>query len=190
LFNYLETAGLMENTWLVLTSDHGEMFERGISGHSTNALYQPVIRIPLLIFEPGRKTSMDIYTRTSAVDVLPTLAHLTGHQIPDWTEGVLLPPYAPTSPDPNRSIYVVEANRNDGSIPLTRASTVIVRGGYKLLYYFGYKEREIDELIRLFNIETDPEELINLYASQKDIADELLKELKSKLDEVNRPYLK
>jgi len=190
LFNYLETAGLMENTWLVLTSDHGEMFERGISGHSTNALYQPVIRIPLLIFEPGRKTSMDIYTRTSAVDVLPTLAHLTGHQIPDWTEGVLLPPYAPTSPDPNRSIYVVEANRNDGSIPLTRASTVIVRGGYKLLYYFGYKEREIDELIRLFNIETDPEELIDLYASQKDIADELLKELKSKLDEVNRPYLK
>ena len=26
------------------SADHGEMFERGISGHMTNALYQPVIR--------------------------------------------------------------------------------------------------------------------------------------------------
>lgn len=189
LFDYLETSGLLENSWVVFTSDHGEMFERGIDGHSTDALYQPLIRVPLLIFEPGRKTGMDIYAPTSAVDVLPTLSHVTGHNIPDWTEGVLLPPYAPTDPDPNRRIYMVKANQNDGSAALTRASTAIIKGHYKLLYYFGYADRGMDELIKLFDIDADPEELVDLYPTQKDIADELLKELKTKLDEVNKPYL-
>jgi arylsulfatase len=189
LVNYLETSGLLENSWIVFTSDHGEMFERGISAHSTHALYQPLIRVPLLIFEPGRKVGMNIYTSTSAVDVLPTLSYVTGHNIPDWTEGVLLPPYASASPDPNRPIYVMKANENDGSAPLTRASTVIIKGRYKLLYYFGYVERGIDELIKLFDIEADPEELVDLYSLRKDIADELLQELKSMLAEKNKPYL-
>src|SRR5574341_719786 len=94
LYKYLEASGLLENTWLVLTSDHGEMFERGISGHGSKVLYQPVVRIPLMIFEPGREAGMDIHTVTSAVDVLPTLAYLTGQKTPNWTEGVVLPPYA------------------------------------------------------------------------------------------------
>ncbi len=54
-FDYLDSSGLLDNTWVVLTSDHGEMFERGIDGHDTEVLYEPVIRIPLMIFEPGRK---------------------------------------------------------------------------------------------------------------------------------------
>ena len=67
---------------MVLTSDHGEMFERGISGHGSRVLYQPVVRIPLMIFEPGQQMGADIYEYTSAVDVLPTLAHLTGQETP------------------------------------------------------------------------------------------------------------
>jgi arylsulfatase A-like enzyme len=189
LFNYMETSGLLENTWVVFTSDHGEMFERGLSGHNTHALYQPLLRVPLLIFEPGRKTRMDIHTPTSAVDVLPTLLHVTGHNIPDWTEGVVLPPYASASPDPNRNVYVMKANKNGQYAPITRASTVLVKGRYKLLYYFGYVERGIDELVKLYDIEADPEELNDLYPSQKDTADELLNELKTKLAEVNKPYL-
>jgi len=189
LFNYMETSGLLENTWVVFTSDHGEMFERGISAHDTNALYQPLIRIPLIIFEPGRKTRMDIHTPTSTVDVLPTLSHVTGHNIPDWTEGVVLPPYADTGPDPNRSVYVMKANKNEQYAPITRASLALAKGRYKLLYYFGYVDQGIDELVKLYDIEADPEELVDLYPSQKDVADELLNEIKTKLAEVNKPYL-
>jgi len=36
-----------------------------------------LIRVPLMIFEPGRQAGLDIYARTSGIDVLPTLAHLT-----------------------------------------------------------------------------------------------------------------
>ena len=80
----LEKLGLLENTWIVITSDHGEMFERGIEAHSTPVLYEPVIRVPLMIFEPGRNTRTDVYMPTSAIDVLPTLLGSTtinrGHE--------------------------------------------------------------------------------------------------------------
>ena len=188
-YDGLESAGLLDNTWVVLTSDHGEMFERGISAHSTDSLYEPVIRIPLLIFEPGRQTGVDILDHTSAVDVLPTLAHVTGHPLPDWTEGLVLPPYAESSPDPNRSIYVVRAAKNPPSSPLTRASTMLVKGRYKLLYFFGYEDRGFQELVKLFDLQADPEEMNDLSLAQKDVTAEMLAELKSKLAQVNKPYL-
>ncbi len=112
MYDALQRSGLLENTWLVVTSDHGEMFERGLIGHGNSTLYQPVIRIPLLILEPGRETGTDIHAPTSAVDVLPTLAQVTGHPIPDWTEGMVLPPYSGGNPDPNRPIYALEARRS------------------------------------------------------------------------------
>jgi arylsulfatase A-like enzyme len=188
LYNFLETSGLLKNTWVVFTSDHGEMFERGISGHSTPAIYQPVIRIPLLIFEPGRETGMEITTPTSAIDVLPTLLQVTGQPIPNWIEGCVLPPYAPTSPDPNRSIYALRAQNNAQFAPLNPASVMLVKGRYKLVYYFGYPELKGSELVHLFDIEADPEELKDRKSKKPEIAAELLSELKAKLAEVDRPY--
>jgi hypothetical protein len=189
LFDSLEKTGLLDNTWVVLTSDHGEMFERGISAHSTDALYQPVIRIPLMIFEPGRKVGTNIFTPTSAVDVLPTLLRISGKQIPAWAEGVLLPPFERASADPNRNIYVVRATRNDVNGPLVRASTMLVKDRYKLLYFFGYTDKDVEDFVRLYDIEADPEELVDLYPSQKKVAGDLLNELKVKLAEVDQPFL-
>jgi arylsulfatase A-like enzyme len=189
-YDALEANGLLDNTWVVLTSDHGEMFERGISAHSTNALYQPVIRIPLLIFEPGRTSGVDIRASTSAADVLPTLAHVTGHPAPAWTEGMILPPFGNEALDPNRHIYVVRAAKNPENKPLTSASTLLVKGKYKLLYFFGYPDRGVDELVKLYDLEADPEELSDLSSAEKDLTAGMLGELKSRLDEVNRPYRK
>ena len=187
LYNYLESSGLLENTWVILTSDHGEMFERGISGHGSRVLYQPVVRIPLMIFEPGRQVGTDIHEYTSAVDVLPTLAHLTGQETPGWTEGAVLPPYATAPAD--RNVYVVQAIDNAPDAALTQASIVLVKDNYKLHYYFGYPEVPESGLVKLFDIKSDPEELVDLYPSKNGLALELLNELKDKLAEVNKPYL-
>jgi arylsulfatase A-like enzyme len=189
LYAYLESSGLLENTWVVLTSDHGEMFERGISGHGSKVLYQPVVRIPLMIFEPGQQTRRDIYEYTSAVDLLPTLTHLTGQRDPNWTEGGILPPYSKTDRNLDRTLYVVQAIDNPPNASLTQASTALVKENYKLHYYFGYPELSNGETVKLFDIKSDPEELVDLYSSKKEIASELLNELKSKLIEVNKPYL-
>jgi arylsulfatase A-like enzyme len=185
-YNYLETSGLLENTWLILTSDHGEMFERGIDGHGSKVLYQPVVRVPLIIFEPGRQQRMDVYDYTSAVDILPTLTYLAGKKLPEWTEGKVLPPFAEA--DSNRSVYSVQALDNAPQEPLTQASIIQVKEDYKLHYYFGYPELSDGETVKLFNIKDDPEELNDLYTTKKSMATELLDELRTKLQQVNKPY--
>ena len=189
LYSQLESSGLLENSWLVLTSDHGEMFERGIVGHGSNVLYQPVIRVPLMIFEPGQTRGRDIHEYTSAVDLLPTLTHLTQQPFPHWTEGVVLPPFNGSSQMPDRNIYVVQAIENPPDEPFSQASVTLIREPYKLHYYFGYPELNGGELAKLFDIKSDPEEMLDLYSSKKGIAMELLNELKTKLKEVNAPYL-
>lgn len=186
-YDNLEKAGLLENTWLVLTSDHGEMFERGIQGHFTPVLYQPVIRVPLMIFEPGRKTRTDVYANTSAVDVLPTLAHVTGQSPTPWSEGLLLPPFAPQEPE--RSIYVMQARTNPQYAPLSTATVALVKGQYKLTYFFGYQELKNEDRLELYDVQNDPEEMNNLYSAKRETAADLLQELRNKLAEMNAPYL-
>jgi arylsulfatase A-like enzyme len=191
LYDYLEMSGLLENTWVILTSDHGEMFERGILGHRTPVLYQPIIKIPLLIFEPGRNYKTDIYVQTSAIDVLPTLLRITGHQQEDWVEGMVLPPFVQKNLDFDRSVYVVEASKNEKNAPLEQSTVAIMKGEYKLIYYLGYRKYGGfgSEQVELYNIKDDPEELNDLSSSKRETAAELLNELKQKLAEKNEPYL-
>ena len=185
----VEKSGLLENTWVILTSDHGEMFERGIRGHLTPVLYNPVVRVPLLIFVPGQKRRTNIYSNTSAVDVLPTLLHVTGHQPANWSEGTVLPPFQPVDPEQERELYVLQARRNAQYEPLTVSTIVQVKGRYKLMYFFGYEELSGKERIELYDIEKDPDELNDLYLPEKDVVTEMLGSVKAKLLEVNQPYL-
>lgn len=187
LYEQLDKSGLLDNTWLVLTSDHGEMFERGITGHMSDVFYQPIVRVPLLIFEPGRQQGLDIHTPSSAVDVLPTLAQVTGHALPAWTEGTVLPPFASAGADPNGSRFAARATRTAPAAPILNGSAMIVKGRNKLIYYFGYGDLMPDHA-RLFDLEADPEELNDLFSREKAIASTLLDELKTRLAEANRPY--
>jgi arylsulfatase A-like enzyme len=188
LYDYLEIAGLLESTWVIFTSDHGELLERGIAGHITSLLYDPLINIPLVIFEPGRNTRVDIYSPTSAIDLIPTLLHITGHQRSEWLEGRILPPY--DEPNSGRNIFALEATKNEKYDPLKIATTALIKDQYKLMYFFGYPRLGADgERIELYDIENDPEELNDLSTSKTETTTELLDELKQKLAEVNEPYL-
>jgi arylsulfatase A-like enzyme len=188
LMNGLDSSGLLKDTWVILTSDHGELFERSIVGHGDASLYQGVVRVPLMIFEPGRDTRTDIYSLTSAADVLPTLLYLAKGQSADWSEGTILPPFSTQSPDPDRKVYAMKIVDTVDNAPITVATLMQVKGDYKLIYYFGYDELPGKEHVELYNIAKDPEELYDLYPSEKNLGDELLMELKAKLAEMNKPY--
>jgi len=189
LFQLMDRSGLLENTWLILTSDHGELFERGIIGHTTSVLFDPIVRIPLLIFEPGRRERVDIYSPTSAIDVFPTLLAQMGKPIPGWCEGRVLPPYSGEKVDPDRRIFVIQAKQNEPEKPIRVNSTMMLRGNYKLVSYSGYPELDDDEdLVELYNIANDSEELVDLYHVKTGMADELLTELRETLKEKNEPY--
>ena len=188
LFQDLEQSGLLENTWLVLTSDHGEMFERGIKGHSHPVLYQPVMHIPLMIFPPGGGSRVDVDTPTSAIDLLPTLLRVSGMDIPTWAEGRVLPQINGTLPDPARQISSVQVDKvEDGTIK--EAVAILIEDNYKLIWTIGIEPlTEGEQIFELYDLADDPEELENLYPAHQEIVDELFAKLKPKLDELQSSY--
>jgi arylsulfatase A-like enzyme len=145
-------------------------------------MFQPLVRIPLVIFAPGQDSRVDIFERTSAIDVLSTLMHVTGQAIPDWAEGDVLPPYAFSSLPSDRPIISLRGKGTELGQPIHKGSAMLIRGSYKLAYVFGYvKDLEGGELIELYNLEDDPEELNDLASSRTDIVQEMLLELKAQL---------
>jgi len=187
LYERLERMGVLENTYLVLTSDHGEMFERGIYTHLTPTLYDPILNIPLIVWRPGQSQRRDVYTLTSCVDVLPTLLHLLLEEpVPEWCEGRALPTFSQQEIDADRSIFAVEAKENPWHAPLNKYSIAIIKGHYKLIRYSGY-QRSMDAY-ELYDLEADPEEMFDLYPSRLSVANEMRDELAEQLEQVNRVY--
>jgi arylsulfatase A-like enzyme len=182
-YDLILQKGLPDNTWIVCTSDHGEMFERGIWQHQTRTLFQPIVRIPLLISQPGQDKRQDMYTFSSSVDLLPTLLHVTGQPAPEWCEGEVLPPFDNVSSGNGRTIYVVEAKSNPKSGPLEQATVAMMKEQYKLIHYFGYPGH--DDFFELYDLLNDPDELDDLSESRVSLALDLSAELKQTIRKVN-----
>lgn len=189
LYSLLENSGILDNTWLVLTSDHGEMFERGVVGHSTEVLPYPLTNIPLVIFPPGQQERVDVYAPTSAVDVLPTLLHVTGQQLPDWCEGMALPPFTPAADLQQRPVFTQHLRRNPPGAKLDHGSFTIIQGDYKLAYYYGWpRQQQGEELVELYNIKQDPDELVEVSGVEKERADDMLRALKDEIARQDEPF--
>ncbi|MFN2146502.1 MAG: sulfatase, partial [Anaerolineales bacterium] len=188
LISELEDTGALENTWVILTSDHGELFERGIIGHSTPAMFAPLLHVPLFIFGPGVNQREDITTNTSSLDLLPTILQLAGKPVPDWVEGEVLPWFRTAASDPDRSIYGVNAKHNDKFKPLTHVSISMLKANYRLSAYLGYPELNGETRYELYDLENDPYEMEDIFASKKEVAGKMVAELNAKLEEVDRPY--
>jgi arylsulfatase A-like enzyme len=187
LLDSMEQAGLFENSYIIYTSDHGQMHERGIFGHVTPYLYEPLIHIPLMISAPGQNVRRDIYTPTSSIDVLPTLVNLAGRQMPAGDFGKILPDLGGTE-DMERSIFSVEAKTNSAFAPLIRTTIAMIKGDTKLIYYKGYRGH--DDFFELYNLREDIEELQNLVPKNPSKLASLKEELLENLAQANRPFEK
>jgi arylsulfatase A-like enzyme len=186
LLDFFELEGIMENSWVIFTSDHGEMFERGIWKHFTEVSFDPLIRVPLLISQPGQENRQDIHNPTSCVDILPTLLHITGQEIPEWCEGDILPPYQ--NNEDMRSVFFLDSKQSQKNKPINKGTMSLIKQQYKLSYYFGYSG--FDQEFELYDIVNDPQEMNNIFKTNKPIASLMRDEIKAKLEEVNKPYQK
>ena len=82
----LSTAGVLDDTWVILVADHGELLgERGYFLHG-KALYEPLIHVPLL-FRAQDGVGRVVDTPVSIIDVAPTIAELAGIERPDSWQG-------------------------------------------------------------------------------------------------------
>jgi arylsulfatase A-like enzyme len=79
LFSELRRRGVLEQTVVIVTADHGEGFgEHGLFDHG-ESLYRPEVRVPLLISLPSGQAAGRVVDRfVSLRDIPATIAELVG----------------------------------------------------------------------------------------------------------------
>lgn len=95
IYNDLERRGLLENTWFVLTSDHGDYGgEKGLYTKGEN-LYECLLHVPLIIIPPvsmqnGKGGSY--HHMVDLIDIFPSILNMAGIQSPEYAQGKSLLP--------------------------------------------------------------------------------------------------
>jgi arylsulfatase A-like enzyme len=185
LIDQLEQDGLLDDTYVIVTSDHGELFERSTIGHAVPFLYDSLIHIPLLIRAPGQTARADVHTPTNTVDLFPTLLALAGIDVPSNIDGQLLPGFGGQG-DPNRAFFAMNASKSSAFAPLQQGIFTVQQGEFKLIHYRGYSK--YPDAYELYNILEDPEELDNIMLKNTPVATQMKDQLLTALSEADEPY--
>ncbi|MER7417606.1 choline-sulfatase [Micromonospora peucetia] len=152
----LERFGLLENTVVVFTSDHGDQLgEHGM--YFKRTLREWSVRVPLIVAGAGVAAGHRIDTPVSLVDLHPTFAELAQTRLPEWVTdrfaGASLAGALRDRADVvDRHPGVIIENSAEGTLRPVRAA---VHGRHKLVY-----ARDLPE--QLYDLATDPRELDNL----------------------------
>lgn len=146
LYDYLEATGRLDDTVLVITSDHGELFwDHGMVTHG-RSLYEAEVRVPLFVHFPSGLTPRDVRRPVSTLDVLPTLATLLDVPPHPAFQGTSLLQQA----DPDRPLFM--------NIQGMKSHDAVICGHYKLIVDRGTRKQ------MLFHLEEDPGETRDISA--------------------------
>ncbi|MCD6351395.1 MAG: sulfatase-like hydrolase/transferase, partial [Armatimonadetes bacterium] len=152
LLDALDRLGLARNTLVLYTSDHGEYMAAHGCIFKSMAMYDDLIRVPLILRLPGRVPSGRVtQALTSSVDLMPTLLDFAGLSAPDSVHGVSLRPVAEgRTEDHHDAVFT--------SFPAPAVQMRMVRTDrYK--YSFNWSPRQQNEL---YDLVKDPGEMRNL----------------------------
>jgi len=149
----LERKGMLANTVIVITADHGEAFmEHGLARHGVHT-YEEMVHVPLIVFAPGRVEPQRISHTVSHLDIAPTIAGLLGlPPHPSWQgEDVLARQYDGAG----RAVFTV--------LQLTRWQEAVYLDGIKYIYDLSVCKDW------LFDLRIDPMETLNLSESNPEL---------------------
>ena len=174
LLDELGRRGILERTWLIVTSDHGESFgeQAGVFGHGTS-LYQPQLHVPLVIVPPrgAERPSRPVVPETASLRDLPativdvlglrparrspveSLATLWGHP----SSGAVVDPTASGLRPSPRSSRPIPSNPDPAQLLERRqAWASLAEGDWIYIRREGIAQEE------LFDLRADPRERHNL----------------------------
>ena len=172
LGKFLEETSKVENSMVILTSDHGESFERGFFLHG-DELYESSTWAPLLIRYPGQKNGERVSGLTQSLDLAPTILDAVGIPRPDWMEGQPLKFGA--SPVKAETIAINYKYSYDGVVHHLPTKIAIWWDKYKLIAPCQSPEA------LLYDLQRDPDELVDIAAGESGIVDDLKRRLKARL---------
>ncbi len=178
LLDSIREMGLDQNSIIVFTSDHGELF--GAHGRrAKNIFYEEAVRVPFLIkwknhLEEGVRRDFVFNT----VDIMPSLLSLMGLSIPDEVEGT----------DLSRCI-LGESDTEKGALMMCTGPTAVFGDGQEWRAFrtkkYTYAVFKSDGQELLFDNQADPLQMNNLIG--KEAYQEVAEDLKHKMyAEMNR----
>ncbi|MGD2018160.1 MAG: sulfatase-like hydrolase/transferase [Planctomycetota bacterium] len=181
----LEGAGVLDDTIVIVTSDHGESLgEHGLWEH--NWMYEDNLRVPLLMrFPGGLPAGARVEGLVDTIDLLPTVLDLAGLEAPERAEDVEAEQRAKGGALDLRSRRLWDAIDGRSLVPLVHGEAPPPRevafaenGRFMSAQSARWKlivRRELvregtvasllreDEAPRLFDLEADPAELVNRF---------------------------
>lgn len=162
LIAQLRAAGVWDDAYVILTSDHGEaLCEHGWWDHGYS-VRTPEVRVPLVLRWPGVLPPRRIPHVTSLVHLMPTLIHQLRLPGVAGMQGTSIAALLDGSPPARPAEAFVEYIRVGGQ------QKGLYRGDWKLMYFtVGPTPHE------LFDMRSDPSELQNVAAANPKIAGEL-----------------
>lgn len=185
LFKWLEDSGRMEDTMIVLTSDHGDFLGDHWMGEKT-FFHDTSTRVPLIIYDPSEKadatrgTVSD--TLVECIDFAPTFVEVAGGKVPSHIlEGhSLLPILRGEATDTPRDYVICEYDYSASGI--AKKLDVNVRDG--VTFMVADKEWKLVHCEGgfppiLFDLVNDPQELVDLGTSEdhQDIVEQMYEKL-------------
>ncbi len=176
----LEDSGQMDNTIIIFTSDHGDMFgDHGLMLKATMH-YQECLRVPLMIKLPGA-VGQRTNALASSLDLSSTLLDLC--DVPGYMDmqGVSLKPILDNTSSSVRDHVYVEEDFPLSQLgsPLPLHSRTLITNQYR---YSQYSSGEVE----LYDLQSDPNERNNLAIPGR--ADALRGKMAEKLAAVMMSY--
>jgi len=148
ILNKLDELGLVENTLVIFTSDHGEMLgDHGM--HSKMIFYEGSVHVPLLMLFPGRiKPGTVVEAPVSSMDVCPTILDYMSMPVPQC-DGISLRTFIEGKPGEHDVVSYSKSTPN----------YMIRCGDLKLMMAQSEKSKGVDAL---YDLKADPLEMRNL----------------------------
>jgi len=192
LMTYLEKTDKLHNTLIVFLSDHGEFLGDFGVFHKLPVFYECLSRIPVIMRYPhGTVKPFAFNGLIEEVDLAPTILHSLSIPIPQSMAGKSFFDDIQSNDDTGRPHVLVEAGIQaptpDGPDPQKKhkapfapnsygPGAMVTDGRFKLSMYY-------DDLNELYDIETDPYEMNNLFdeAAYSDVRAKMMQLLVSRL---------
>jgi len=172
----LEEQGLADTTLVVFTSDHGEeLFDHGHLGHG-HSLHQELVRVPLILAGPGVPRGERARVPVSNIALFETLAKCGGALIPRGVETGEAPVDLRSGGDADERtlFFSTESgwwwNRPQSPFYACQDGTWVLHVAPRALPWGVPRNSDPGEgQIRLYELASDPGELVDRAAEKPDI---------------------
>jgi arylsulfatase A-like enzyme len=163
----LQRLGRLDAALIIISSDHGESFEKGFLGHAGPLTHDALIRVPLVVKLPGQKQGRTIHMPVSQADLAPTILDLVGAPPLPSAEGRTLRDALEGRAMTTVPVFAMTMERQSRFKPLDRGRFVVIDGDEKLSLSVGLDATASSTpTLTLFNLASDPGESQNLAPAQ------------------------